>query len=130
MKISKRARRTAKQLFRKCVADGSLDEQKVRRVVREVLERKPREYFPILAHFKRLVKLDMERRRARVESAIALSDEMRENVKNNLTRLYGNGLNLSFAENPELIGGMSIRVGSDVYDGSLRGRLLALKERF
>jgi F-type H+-transporting ATPase subunit delta len=36
----------------------------------------------------------------------------------------------SFAENPALIGGMRVRVGSDVYDGSVRTALLALEERF
>ena len=48
---------------------------------------------------------------------------------------FGNGvtgiaLNLSFGENPALIGGLRIKVGSDVYDGSVQARLAALEETF
>ena len=35
-----------------------------------------------------------------------------------------------FAQNPALIGGMRIKVGSDVYDGSVQARLAALQESF
>jgi F-type H+-transporting ATPase subunit delta len=47
-------------------------------------------------------------------------------VRANLTRLYGAGLDTSFAENPALIAGMRIRVGSDVFDGSVRARLATI----
>ena len=43
---------------------------------------------------------------------------------------YGPGMSTSFAANPELIGGMRVKVGSDVYDGSVRTALLTLEERF
>ena len=46
-----------------------------------------------------------------------------------LARVYGHGLDTSFEINPALIGGMRIRVGSDVYDGSVRARLAALEAR-
>jgi len=39
-----------------------------------------------------------------------------------LATLYGPGLNASFTHSPALIGGVRIRVGSDVYDGSVRGK--------
>jgi F-type H+-transporting ATPase subunit delta len=76
------------------------------------------------------VKLELERRSAHVETAVPLPQDLRGNVHSTLTRAYGPGLNFSFAENPALIGGMKIRVGSDVYDGSVRGRLAALEESF
>jgi F-type H+-transporting ATPase subunit delta len=37
---------------------------------------------------------------------------------------------MSFIHSPALIGGMRIKVGSDVYDGSVQARLSALEERF
>ena len=40
------------------------------------------------------------------------------------------GLNISFAQNPRLIGGLRIKVGSDVYDGSVQARLDALSQSF
>ena len=130
MKISKQARRNAKQLFRSTFIDGLLDENRARQAVRHVLETKPRGYLAVLTHFERLLKLDLERRAAKVESAVALPQEVQAAVKQRLTQTYGPGLNISFAENPALIGGMRIKVGSDVYDGSVQARLNALQESF
>ncbi|HVU99774.1 MAG TPA: F0F1 ATP synthase subunit delta [Verrucomicrobiae bacterium] len=130
MKTTKQARRDAKQLFRSCQANGLLDEQKAREAVRKVIEAKPRGYMAVLAHFQRLVKLDQDRRTARIESAAPLASDMQKALEANLTRLYGAGLNLSFAQNPSLIGGLRIKVGSDVYDGSVQARLAALQEGF
>ena len=45
-----------------------------------------------------------------------------------LVKRYGAGLNFTFRQNPALIGGMRIQVGSDVYDGSIQSRLAQLEE--
>ncbi len=76
-----------------------------------------------------MVRLDSDRHRASVESAAALADDLRDTVREGLARVYGPGLETSFAQNPDLIGGMRIRVGSDVYDGSVRARLAAIASR-
>jgi F-type H+-transporting ATPase subunit delta len=47
-----------------------------------------------------------------------------------LVRTYGPEISTSFAEDTTLIGGMRIRVGSDVYDGSVKAGLAALQESF
>jgi F-type H+-transporting ATPase subunit delta len=130
MKISKQARRDAKQLFTSCRVNGLLDEGRVRQTVKAVIEKKPRGYAAILAHFQRLVKLDVERRTAKVESATAPSETLKTSVTANLTKRYGSGLNISFQVNPELIGGLRVKVGSDVFDGSIKARLGALDESF
>jgi len=130
MKISKQARREAKQLLRSCLVNGLLDENRARQWVQRVLEAKPRGYVAILAHFQRLLKLDIERRSATIESASVLPTEVRDLVQANLSRVYGPGLNITFSQNPGLIGGMRIKVGSDVYDGSVQARLAALQESF
>jgi F-type H+-transporting ATPase subunit delta len=130
MKITKQARREAKELFRSCVVGGLLDENRVRQAVQQVLQTKPRGYIAILTHFLRLIKLDIERRTARVESATSLSPDLQTQIQTGLARLYGKGLDISFAQNPELIGGLRIKVGSDVYDGSVQGRLAELQESF
>ncbi|HEY9510532.1 MAG TPA: F0F1 ATP synthase subunit delta [Verrucomicrobiae bacterium] len=127
MKITKQARRDAKQLFRSCVVNGLLDENRARQVVTQVIAQKPRGYVAILSHFQRLIKLDQERRTALVESAVPVSPELQASVTSELGKLYGNGLNISFAQNPSLIGGLRIKVGSDVYDGSVKARLAELE---
>lgn len=128
MKISKQARRDGKALFTSCKVNGVLDEARVRQTVSAVIARKPRGYLGILSHFQRLVKLDLERRTAMVESATPVSDALVQTVRSSLTQRYGAGLNISFAVNPALIGGLRVKVGSDVFDGSVRARLNQLAE--
>jgi F-type H+-transporting ATPase subunit delta len=130
MKITKQARRDAKQLFRSCVNNGLLDENRVREAVQAVITQKPRGFMSILAQLQRLVKLDLARRTAKVESAVALLPEQQAAVQASLSRKYGAGLNVSFAQDPALLGGLRIQVGSDVYDGSVRARLENLSEAF
>jgi F-type H+-transporting ATPase subunit delta len=77
-----------------------------------------------------LIQLEAERRKARVESAEPLSRELQNSIAQKLASQYGEGLNIGFHVNPGLIGGMRVRVGSDILDGSIQGRLEALAERF
>ena len=130
MKVSKQSRRDAKTLFSACRAGSALDEDKVRQTVTAVIARKPRGYVATLTHFQRLVKLDLERRTARVENAVETSPALMEAIKANLAQRYGPGLNVGFWVNPALIGGLRIKVGSDVYDGSVAARLAALETTF
>ena len=130
VKITKQARREAKQLFGSCRVNGLLDEARVRQAVQQLLARKPRGYLATLSHFQRLVKLDFDRRTARVESAEPLTAAQQSALQTNLTRRYGPGLNSSFGHNPALLGGLRVKVGSDVFDGSVLARLQALAEAF
>jgi len=130
MKISKQSRRDAKSLFRASQIDGLLDENRARQVVDQVLATKPRGYAAILSHFQRLLKLDDAKRQAKIETAAPLKPEVESELKSTLEKRYGKGLHFSFAQNPALIGGMRVQVGSDVYDGSVRARLNELEENF
>jgi F-type H+-transporting ATPase subunit delta len=130
MKISRKAQLNAKHLYRSCLVEGRLDEGRVREVVRRVVEGKPRDFLPILTRFERLVRLELQRRQATVQSALGLSPDFQASVQGNLTRLYGPGLNFVFGKEPSLVGGLRVQVGDDVYDGSVRARLETLKQRF
>ena len=130
MKISKLAQREARQLFRTCRVNGLLDESRVRQTVTLLAEKKPRGYVEILSRLHRLVKLDLDQRAASVESAVPLSAELQAQVAGRLKNIYGDGLNLSFAQNPSLIGGLRIQVGSDLFDGSVKMRLDRLAGSF
>ena len=108
----------------------AIQEDRARQLVNRVIELKPRGYLAILDHFQRLVKLEVERRTAKVESATPLPADLQASVQASLARIYGPGLALSFAQNPALLGGLRIKVGSDVYDGSIQARLAALEQSF
>jgi F-type H+-transporting ATPase subunit delta len=127
MATTRRVRRTARQFFRFCVVDGSLDDERVRQVVERVIRSQRRGVLGILKQFQRLVRLDRERHSARVESAAPLPEATRADVVNGVVRIYGPGIEMSFAENPALIGGVRLKVGSDVYDASVRAKLDAIE---
>lgn len=130
MKISKKAHSDAKRLFLACQANGRLVEDRVREVVNRLATEKPRGYLPALVEFGRLVRLEIARRSAKVETAVPLTETLKDKVASALAKLHGEGLETSFVEEPALIGGMRIQVGSNVYDGSVQSRLNELKETF
>jgi len=130
MKITKRARREAKQLFQVCLVNGLLDEGRVRRVVQHLVATRRRECPAILSHFRRLVKLALARHAATIESATPLPADLQAAIEAGLRRRYGLGLTTAFAQRAALIAGMRIQVGCDVYDGSVRARLAALEGSF
>jgi F-type H+-transporting ATPase subunit delta len=130
MKTSRKTKREAKRLFRFCLVNGVLDEGRTRQVVQRIIKAKRRDGLALLSHFQRLVKIECARHTAQVESAVPLPADLRAGIQAALARTYGPGISPSFAHNPGLIGGMRIKVGSDVYDGSVRARLAALEKSF
>ena len=129
MKGTRRTIRAARRLYRLCLIDGRLDESRVRQVARRLGASRRRGSIAVLSSLRRMVKLDRDRHRAVVETATSLPDDLRDEVQASLARLYGSGLATSFETSPDLIGGMRIKVGSDVYDGSVRARLAAIESR-
>ncbi|HCP40021.1 MAG TPA: H(+)-transporting ATPase [Verrucomicrobiales bacterium] len=130
MKVSKQARRDAKLLYKGCLKNGFLQEDRVTKTVQAVVDGKPRAYIQILNHLLKLVKTDIHSRTAMIESADSLDDATRKSVEKLLMERYGTSLMISFDVNPALIGGMRIQVGSDVYDASIRSRLKKIGESF
>jgi len=130
MKPSRRARREAKQLFHFCVVNGSLDEQRAREVVRRLLGTPRLRTLAIASGFQRLVRLDRMKHHADVQSAAPLPREVREDLAARVTRVYGPDIVTSFAEDPALLGGVRVTVGSDMYDGTIKARLAAIEARF
>ena len=129
MRASRRDARAAKRCYRFCLVNGLLDEARTRDVVRQIIAARHRGGLGMLAHLQRLVRMDRDRHVARVESAVLLPDDLRVGVVADVARMFGPGMETSFTENAALIGGMRLRVGSDVYDGSVRARLASIEAR-
>jgi len=130
MKISKVAAASARRLFGLCQTDGRLDDGKLRTVFQKVAAEKPRDFRAILAALHRLTRLDVEKRTVTVESAEELPQADQRRVMANLIAQYGDNLIFNFTLNPALLGGLRIRVGSDLYDGSVQGRIDRLSAAF
>lgn len=130
MKTSRKIERRAKRLFRLCQVNGSVDEDRIREVVSRIIAGRHRGYMALLWQFKRLVRLDREAHTAEVGTAAPLPSGLLSSVQARLRYIYGRGMRIHFTTNPDLIGGMRIKAGSDVYDRSVKSELAALERSF
>jgi F-type H+-transporting ATPase subunit delta len=129
MKINKETRQLSKALLRASVTDGQLDSGRVASLVKSLIEKKPRHYIQVLEAYQRLLRLEVEKRTATIETATELPPESGAQIVANLKRKYGDDLAANFVVNKDLLGGMRIRVGSDVWDSSVRNRLHRLQQQ-
>jgi F-type H+-transporting ATPase subunit delta len=67
--------------------------------------------------------------RADVTAAFELSEPQRQALSRDLERLSGKRIRARYSVDGELIGGVTARIGSTVYDGSVRGQLESLRRR-
>jgi F-type H+-transporting ATPase subunit delta len=67
--------------------------------------------------------------RAEVASARELTEPQRNALNVRLEQLTGKRIRMRFTVDESLIGGVVARIGSTVYDGSLRGQLKSLESR-
>ena len=129
MKISREARRLARALFRISLADGRLDANRVSAISERLIVEKPRSYLEVLKEFSRLVRLELERRHAIVESASPLDERSTTNIANTLKQKFGDDITTEFRTSPDLLGGLRIKLGSDVWDGSISSRLATFSQQ-
>jgi len=128
MKIDRHSRVLAKKaLLAARNGDGSIDEAKIRELVTLFVDNKPRNYIAVLTYLTRLIELAQEENTVRVESAVPLADKG-ASVFAELERRYGKAASTVYEENPKLLGGLKIRRGNNIWDGSLSGRLGRLQQ--
>jgi F-type H+-transporting ATPase subunit delta len=128
MKISREIRQLSREMLRASFTDGQLDGRKIAALVDSIIAKKPRHYIDVLKNYRRLLRLEFEKRQARVESATEVDSATSSELVTNLKKKYGSDLTTEFVVNPDLLGGMRIRVGSDVWDGTVRNRLEHLQQ--
>jgi F-type H+-transporting ATPase subunit delta len=129
MQVKREVRQIAREMLRASFTDGQLDRGRIASLVDSILTRKPRNFLKILEYYKRLLRLETEKRHARIETAAALEPQIASQVSHSLARRYGADLTTEFVTNPALLGGMRVRVGSDVWDSSVRNRLERLQQQ-
>ena len=64
-----------------------------------------------------------------ISSARTLTPGEKRDLENRVERMTGKKVRARYASNPELLGGVSIRVASTIYDGSVRGQLEKMRQQ-
>ena len=128
MKVSKEALRTARQLLRLTLRDGRVDADVARRIVAGIIAGKPRHYLGILEAYHRMLRLELEKRHAIVENATPLDNAQCDAILADLRARLGADVSAEFKLVPELLGGMRIKLGSTVWDSSVKARLDSLRQ--
>ena len=129
MKISKDIRQLSRKLVHASMVDGALDRERINALVQSIIAQKPRSYLQLLENYQRLLRLEVDKRRATIESATEIEAGASRQIVDGLQRKYGNSLTTEFVVNPALLGGVRVRVGSDVWDSSVRNRLDRLQQQ-
>ena len=129
MRTTKEARKVSGMLFRNSFTEGKLDKEKISNMVETLLAEKPRHYVDALKDYQRLIRLETEKRHAVIESATQLNSALANQIVTNLRRRYGEDLTTEFRTNPDLLGGLRIKIGDDVWDGTVKTRLHKLQEQ-
>ncbi len=81
----------------------------------------------IVIEFERLVRRGPGVRVARVTSAIPLTEEEKAQLRERLIKRFGGDLEFDFRVDPQILGGLIVKVGDEVIDGSLASKLAAMR---
>lgn len=123
MKISKEVQAQARRLMRLCIgADGLMDEAIVRQVADKIAAEKPRNYLALLTAFTELVRLERAAHTATITSAVPLTEAEQAAIEARLNARQ-TGLNYEWQVDSSLIAGLTVKVGDNVTDASIRTRI-------
>ncbi len=123
MKISKEVQAQARRLMRLCIgADGLMNEATVRLVAARIAAEKPRNYLALLTAFTELVRLEQAAHTATITSAVPLTEAEQAAITARLNARQA-GLNYEWLVDSSLIAGLTVKVGDNVTDASVRTRI-------
>jgi len=123
---AKAAQQFARQLFQLSVVDGAVSDERVGGVLEYVERHAVANPVMVLKAYQRLVARELAKGVARVEHAGAVSDAMLAAIAGAMTKAYGRPVTAAAAPLPELLAGLRIHVGDDIYESSVAGQLAAL----
>ena len=83
----------------------------------------------IVAEYAQVADEDAGMAEAEITSAHPLNDEDRVQLEAEVSKLAGGRVRATYYEDASLLGGAVVRIGSTVYDGSIRAQLAQLKQK-
>ena len=127
MTLDKKTRQFARSLFKLSIEQGRVSESRVSEILDWVAQQKLPQVASLLREFLRLITAEINRRVARVEHAGDLSTDAVREISEPFSQRYGRPIEATAMRNPDLIAGLRVRIGCDVYENSVASQLAALK---
>jgi F-type H+-transporting ATPase subunit delta len=126
MAAPKQVRQTARVLFSVSLENGAVSPERVAGVLAWFEKTNPPRGLALLREYHRLVRIEINRTRARIEHAGALSDDSVAAIATFLSKRYGRSISATAVERPDLIAGIRVSIGDDVFESSIAGQLESL----
>ena len=129
MKRDKKITKLVKKLVELSKDDrGVVTEAKIGEVVAGLKQAGHRSHLAVMKAYLGYVRREIALQTAVVSTPAGLSAESLEQIAAKFTALYGRPISAVTEQDPSLIAGVRVRVGDDVYDASVAGRLKRLAE--
>jgi F-type H+-transporting ATPase subunit delta len=116
----------ARQLFSMSVVDGTVSGDRVAGVLEYVEKHPPANPMMVLKAYQRLIATEVAKGEALVEHAGAVSDATLAAIAAAMSKRYGRAVTAAAKPNPELLAGLRVHVGDDIYESSVAGQLAVL----
>jgi F-type H+-transporting ATPase subunit delta len=126
MRASKQSNLFARQLFRISLAEGQVSAERVSAVLAHLAQHPPRQPLAVLRCYHRLIAGQLARNRALVEHGGPVDDAVLRAIEAAFTLKYQRPVAAMARPNPDLIAGLRVRVGDDLYEASVAGQLATL----
>ncbi len=126
MRASKQSDVFARQLFRISLDAGQVSAERVAGVLAHLARQPPRQPLAVLRRYHRLIAGQLARNRALVEHGGPVDDGLLRTIETAFTRKYQRPVAAVARPNPDLIAGLRVRVGDDVYEASVANQLSTL----
>ena len=118
----------AKKLLEMSLENGVVTEAKVSEVLAGLKQVKPRHELLVLKAYHHYISKAVAEQTALVSTPGALGEDALAAIESSLSSVYGRSISAVTTADPSLIAGVRVRVGDDVYDASVAGRLRRLAE--
>ena len=128
MKRDQKITRLAKKLVELSKDNGVVTEAKVTEVLAGLKQVQHRHHLTVLKTFLSYLRREIALQTAVVLTPGALSDDALKAIEATYSKMYNRPVSAVIQQETALIAGVRVRVGDDVYDASVAGRLQCLAE--
>ena len=128
MKRDQKITKLAKKLVELSKDNGVVTESKVGEVLAGFQQVQHRHHLTVLKTFLNYLRREVALQTALISTPIGLSDDALRAIEEQFSKLYNRPVSAVTQQNTSLIAGVRVRVGDDVYDASVAGRLQRLAE--